>query len=318
VQNPPSVNQNAVKESPRSINANISLQRELPGQIIADVGYVGTYSRNLATTLQINNLRPGTLSGANASVNANALRPYLGYGAIGYRKNDGKSNYHSLQISATRRVSQGLSFGFSYARSQTKDLAYAQDVFAPMEWAYSGNHVPNVWNANFQYTLPTLSDSNAIVRGVAGGWSIAGLVMHQDGSPNSVTISGNFAQNGSSSSRATLRPGEDLYLPRDQRTPERWFNTNAFLTAAEMPRGQYGTSPRNVLKGPALDNVDLSLSKELKPANGATLQLRVECFNVLNHASFTEINTQVGTPSFGAVTLAGPGRVFALGAKLLF
>jgi len=63
--------------------------------------------------------------------------------------------------------------------------------------------------------------------------------------------------------------------------------------------------------------VDLSLSKSFKPAQGATVQFRVECFNVLNHASFTGINTAVGTAAFGTVTGAGPGRVFALGFKLL-
>ena len=315
---PPSVNNNAQRDVARNYNANVSVQRELPGRIIADVGYVGTFGRHLGSTAQLNALRPGTLTGANASVNPNALRPYLGYGAISYAQNNGKSNYHSLQMSASRRVSQGLSFGGSFAWSKTTELANAQDTYQPMEWALSGIHRAKVGSLNFQYDLPGLDSGNALLRGVAGGWAIAGVVLHQDGAPNSVTVTGDIARNGSSSSRATLKSGEDLYLPSDQRTTDHWFNTNAFLTAAEMPVGQFGTSGRNILIGPGLDSVDLSLSKVFKPAGSTTLQFRVECFNALNHASFTGLNTTVGTATFGAVTGSGPGRVFALGFKLLY
>src|SRR5258708_12726586 len=68
----------------------------------------------------INQLPAGTLQ-ANPGVNANALRPYLGYGPISIAENSGRSQYDGLQISVERRVSNGLHAGIAYTLSRTQD-----------------------------------------------------------------------------------------------------------------------------------------------------------------------------------------------------
>ena len=92
-----------------------------------------------------------------------------------------------------------------------------------------------------------------------------------------------------------------------------------------MTPGQFGNSARNLLIGPSFSRVDLSLSKRFAIGSRAKLQVRAEAFNVLNHTSFTGLNTTVrfdaaGNPTggFGQVTSAAPGRVMEFGARVTF
>src|SRR5262249_61321745 len=105
---------------PNVISFNLGVQRELRGNMIVEVGYLGTLGRHLMRTLNINQLPVGArLKPENRNVNTNALRPYLGYGNINLQENGDTSNYHSLQISLNRRMQQGLAFGVNYTFSRT-------------------------------------------------------------------------------------------------------------------------------------------------------------------------------------------------------
>ena len=46
------------------------------------------------------------LEAPNSTINVNALRPYLGYANVFLRDNSDNSNYNSLQVSASRRLTQ--------------------------------------------------------------------------------------------------------------------------------------------------------------------------------------------------------------------
>jgi hypothetical protein len=131
------------------------------------------------------------------------------------------------------------------------------------------------------------------------------------------------ARIGGTSARATVVG--DPNLPSDQRTPARWFNTEAFLAPERMIQGKFGNSGRNILIGPGFNQWDMSLLKNFRFTEARSLQFRAESFNVFNHASFTGLNTTVRfdatgkpTQSYGAVTGSGPGRVLELGLKLIF
>ncbi len=117
----------------------------------------------------------------------------------------------------------------------------------------------------------------------------------------------------------------DPTLSAGDRTPQRWFDTAAFLNPAAMTPGQFGNSPRNVLIGPRFSRVDLGLMKIVKVAGRLNVQLRAEAFNAFNTVSFTGLNTTVrfdaaGNPAggYGAVTSAAPGRVLEFGVRLTF
>src|SRR5262249_51050206 len=141
--------------------------------------------------------------------------------------------------------------------------------------------------------------------------------------PSDVTVPSDVAKIGASSTRASVIKNPNL--ESSQRTLARWFDTEAFLAPAQMVQGRFGTSGRNIVTGPAFSEWDVTISKNFRIHEQTRLQFRAESFNVLNHPSFTAINTTVrfdasGKPTqgFGAVTAAGIGRVLEFGAKLNF
>jgi len=119
----------------------------------------------------------------------------------------------------------------------------------------------------------------------------------------------------------SFAPGRTLngiYL----RKPEQWVDPTAFVLP---PAGTYGNAGRNILIGPGLANVDVSVFKTTRLSEGRNLQLRAEIFNVLNHANFgipssiMLTNTGAAAAAAGVITsTAGTSRQIQLGAKLNF
>jgi hypothetical protein len=101
----------------------------------------------------------------------------------------------------------------------------------------------------------------------------------------------------------------------DARTPERWFDTQAFTMPA---RGTFGSAGRNILDGPGLKHVSVSLLRQIPLRERYTMQFRVEAFNVFNSANLGLPDLFFGSPSFGRIGSAESPRHVQLGLKFLF
>lgn len=97
---------------------------------------------------------------------------------------------------------------------------------------------------------------------------------------------------------ASSRTLEGIYL----RTPERWYDPNAF---ALPEAGTFGNVGRNVLVGPGFQEVDLSLFKTTRLSEQFNLQFRVETFNLFNHTNFALPSAIALTPSGAPASAAG-------------
>lgn len=315
-------------KNPSVMSYNLGVQQELPARVILEVNYVGNQARNLPRTININQLPVGArLNPPNSAINANALRPYLGWGNISMRDHGDSSNYNSLQVSFNRRMASGLSFGGNYTWSKTLDTSSGtpQDAYdARPDYGLASIHRAHLFNMNYIYELPFFRRaSNGILRQALGGWQVSGVTSFQSGAPNSVSVPVDVARIGVGSSRASVIGDPDL--PSGERTLTRWFNAQAFLPADRMLQGRFGNSGRNVLIGPGFQMWDLAIMKDFSMKERARLQFRVESFNLPNHPNFTAINTTAqfnaaGDPinNFGAVTAAGPGRILSFGLKVIF
>ena len=116
----------------------------------------------------------------------------------------------------------------------------------------------------------------------------------------------------------TQRPNRvaDPTLPSSDRSPARWFDTDAFQVA---PQFTLGNGSRNPVRGPGYRNVDLALIKRTPLGRGrTTLELRVEAFNLTNTPPLGAPNGVLGAPGFGSITSAGDPRVVQLGLKVIF
>jgi hypothetical protein len=107
----------------------------------------------------------------------------------------------------------------------------------------------------------------------------------------------------------------DPNLPESERTPQRWFDTGAFVLP--LP-GQFGNAGRNIVIGPAYDNVDFSLIKNIAISDRHQLELRAEVFNLFNHPNLDIPVRIFGSPSFGQITTANFSRQIQFGIKYQF
>ena len=82
--------------------------------------------------------------------------------------------------------------------------------------------------------------------------------------------------------------------------------------------GQFGNAGRNIARGPALTNVDASLTRALKLTENVRLQFRAESFNVANHANLGLPVADLNSPTFGRILTAGSPRLLQFALKLVY
>ena len=140
------------------------------------------------------------------------------------------------------------------------------------------------------------------------------LVTLQSGPPFTVTTAANTTN---AFPAGPLRPNllHDPSLPADERTLTRWFDTLAFSAPAPFT---FGDSPRSVLRGPGLATTDLMLEKNFRLTGRVRFDLRAEAFNLFNRANFNRPGSVFGSPEFGVISSARPGRTLQLGLRLAF
>src|ERR1700722_8927360 len=98
-------------------------------------------------------------------------------------------------------------------------------------------------------------------------------------------------------------------------TPAEWFDTDAFALPA---KGTYGTGGRNVVRGPALIDLDTSLQKDVNLYERLRLQFRLDAYNSLNHPNFNLPGRIFGAANFGGITSAGDPRELQWALKVIF
>ena len=190
---------------PYTVNYNLTVQRELPGQMILSVGYVGAQGRHLERSIEQNvginqagcAADPNCVGGRDAaSQNSPQFWKYDGnvFGSVGQQGTDGNSRYNAFQASLNKRVSHGLSFLLSYtwAHSQDNGSGFESSGFGNrgvnpllpgLNWGDSDFDARQRFVASYQYEIPVphaLTTNGALSR-VFKGWRIAGNSTFQTG-----------------------------------------------------------------------------------------------------------------------------------------
>ena len=317
--------QDPVFNHPTAYDFSAGVQRELGFSTVVDITYVGRLGRNLQRERNINQLLPGTIQ-ANPGINAAALRPYLGFGAIRLSENAGKSTYNGLQISADRRYRGGLKIGMAYTFSRLRDDASDKrnlmfNAYDPSSyWAISDNDRTHLFNFHYIYELPFWRSQEKLHEKILGGWQLSGATVFQSGAPLSVWLNDDRAGVGDTTNQPwNLVGGPNISNPSfsngaavDQNF---WFNTAAFARPAP---GTFGNAGRNPVRGPHTQNWDIALFKTVGAPNGTRAQFRAEFFNFPNTPNLNNPQTNPTNGSFGRVTGKTSERNIQLSLKLLF
>ncbi|MBO0863433.1 MAG: hypothetical protein J2P21_34050, partial [Chloracidobacterium sp.] len=310
---PPNVNSLDVFPKQPSVQSwSLTIQRELATNLILEAGYVGTRGTHLPRTIQLNQADP------TSSVNANLRRPFLGYGAIPYNENSAVAKYHGLEVSLAKRVAHGLFFEASYTWS--KSLGHTES--APLDsrnkdldFGLSDLDRTHMFSFNYVYEFPFFKKRGGAAGKIFGGWQWSGITTFQSGTPFTVTQSGDVANFGGGTGAQRPDLVGDPNEGRGQ-SLDRYFNTAAFRRVTQS--GRIGTAPINAVRGPGINNFDMSLLKSVYFREGVRLQLGVEAYNVFNHPQFEGVDGGIDSANFGSVTSARDPRVLQLRAKFTF
>jgi hypothetical protein len=297
------------------------LQHELPYGLVTTVGYVGNGARKLILGLDYN-LPYGPAASTVAS-----RRNFPYYTGVSRQMPMGNSSYNALIWKVEKRFSKGISFLSAFTWSHTIDnvseVGNSIGTNGPVvPWNLQLNRgnsyidVRRQWASNVAYELPfgkgkALFNQGRVANALLGGWQVAALAALRSGLPYTVTTSGGITNAGGADRPNRLGEGT---LPSDQRTIDRWFDLAAF---AVQPQYTYGNSGRNILFGPGLKNLDLSLSKSFAIAEGKRLQFRAESFNFTNTPAFGQPGTTLNGAGVGQITSAGEPRRIQFGLKFI-
>jgi outer membrane receptor protein involved in Fe transport len=293
---------------------NASIQQELPAGILFEAAYIGSKGTDLGLYRRFNtpahveigqNLppRPGNLQ---------SLRTFPDLGPIIQVQHIANSSYNSLQLKASKHMGRSLSFLTSFVWSKSIDDADlpiaglfdavgAQDERnLRLERGLSFFNVGRRLSGGYVYNLPGVG---GFLRPVARNWQTSGIVTIQDGTPENVFYFATDFANSGTFNRPNIVPGQKISLPRDQRTPERWFNTAAFSQPAP---NTFGNAGRDIIPGPGNIVFDLALARIFHPREAHSIEFRAEFFNAFNYPNF---GIPVANPDFGPFF----GRIIATG-----
>jgi len=302
---------------------NLAVERQMTDRLVVSATYVGSAGHDLECCGVINQAYfPGPGSYLNRE------RPFPKMLTIRTNRNDGYSDYHSLQLKAEQRFSKGLSYLISYTLSKSTDLACSGyigvggcDITQPYnlgaDHSISAFDVPHVLNVSFVYELPfgrgkAVSIENAVLNHLAGGWQVSGIMNFRSGRPLSPRITFDNPNIGGGT-----KPRPDLVGDPKISNPSRlrWFNTDAFALPAKYT---FGNAGRNIIRGPWGHNEDISLFKNFTLYEQLRLQYRADFFNTFNLTRLGNPNMFLGRSQFGQISSAGPGRVIQMALKLIW
>jgi hypothetical protein len=100
-------------------------------------------------------------------------------------------------------------------------------------------------------------------------------------------------------------------------------NPLAFNTTLFSPEtlGQLGNAARRMFHGPGIENFDMQIGKTVRLRDIRSLDIRVEAFNVFNHAQFygpASVSGEINDPDFGRIVSAAAPRLVQLAVKFHF
>jgi hypothetical protein len=330
---------------------SFSIQRDLGFRTLIEAAYVGNRGQKIDVSRQLNPVPrqyystlpyrdQATIDFLSAQVSNPffGIPEFAGTGLAGQRTTRGQllrerphfqgistsfpagwSYYHSLQLSAEKRMGRGLTFQSSWTWSKFMEAVnYLNDTDPYLEKVISDQDyqhrfvVSAIWELPFGKGKPLLGGATGLLNHLVGGWQVQGLYEGQSGPAlgfGNAIFYGNL---------------HDIVLPVSKRSAERWFNTEAGFE--RDPQKQLGSNIRTFpsrftgVRADGINNFDMSMFRTFPIKERLRLQFRLETYNTMNHVQFEAPDTDPVSTAFGSVNAEkGHGqRQLNLSLKLLF
>ncbi len=308
---------------------NLAIQQALPWKFTLDVAYVGDHGVDTVATYNLN--ASTTLGSGTAGEPLNILYGKTAGATLyfaGY-----SSSYNALQVKLDRQLSSSLMITTAFTWG--KGMNYQGDDDGGLMWYIdpSRNYARTDFDRtltfvqSYVYQLPFGQGKHFLSSGPAawilGNWQLSGILSAMTGTPMTFGASGASLNTPGESQTANQVAPVQILNGINVGNP--WFSRASFT----QPTGvAFGTSGRNILSGPGLFSLNLSLFKTFTVLERFNCELRLETFNLTNTPEFANPSTSLTSSTYGYVnsTLGsgtgvngiGGGRAVQLGIKVMF
>ncbi|HTI49811.1 MAG TPA: TonB-dependent receptor, partial [Planctomycetaceae bacterium] len=254
---------------------SLSLERAFGSQSMISGGYVGSSAHRLLRR---------EAGGPGSTVTS----------MVALTTNHGASNYHGAQVQYRRRMSRGVQLLATFTLARSIDNG-SSDSF--LMWAAPGP--PDRGRSDFDLRLAfTMSASYEPAK--LRGWGLDAVFHARSGFP--ITVLQAEEYQGIALTNA-FRPNQAYGQPVWGVSPSdpggKRLNPIGYTATAPGTQGMLG---RNAVGGFGMSQLDLAVRREFRFSEHRTITLRVEAYNVLNHANFADPVRYLNSPVFGQST----------------
>lgn len=324
---------------------NLIVEQDLGSGFAMNVGYIGNHALHVMASRQFNPaVYNASDSPADSVGNENARRLHPGLGAVELADSYNYEITNAMEVNVTRRSRNGLTL--------LSNVVWMKTIDNTSSGTEGQTGPPNPFNlqssrgvadfdqalrftASVNYTLHRFN-LHGVADALGNGWQANGIVTVQGGLPLTITSGVDNSLSGVGNDYAVYVPGVSTARPAGANKLTQWFNTAAFaknpLPTANGNVQSFGNVPRNSLRGPGYDDVDMSLFKNIFPERRIHGQFQAQAFNAFNHTNLANPGTSVNsTGSFGQITATssstgsvnspstvGAQRVWQFALKIIF
>lgn len=311
---------------------NLDVERQLPGNFLLTVAYVGTRGEHLFVNQDFNGVNPAT-----------GVRFNPNLGEVVVRDNAGDSIYHSGQVTVDRKFTHGLLLRGAYTYSKLIDDA--SEVFTTTGLSsfsqdlqnQKGDYGLSAFDRRHRFVMTYILDvpyvhsseslGMKVLSQVTRGWQWSGTATFETGSPETISDGFDEIGNGHPNARPDFgsksAPFTSIGIDGTQlgitSTPGTFFGPiqaclNGLSTCVAQPAANFryiiqasglGNVGRNTFVGPGQMFYDTAVQRSFKFLERQSLTLRAEFFNAFNHPNlFTDggVNSyNLLNPNFGNI-----------------
>jgi hypothetical protein len=344
-------------KTPYAEEYRLSIERKIGKSALLEVGYAGNQAHRLLVLKAANPGDPSLCLSLSQASEVAATSPTCGpfgestsyttaagaavdgtrgplgpaFGSVSTQSTIGNSSYNALQanLRVAEKWGQVLA-GYTYSKSLDMGSNSGDQVnpFDPrLSRSLSAFDLRQNLVVSFVLKggLPTRALHNAML---GKGWELSGIARASMGFPVTLVNYGDTSLWGTQSNGVNNLPVDlpnydgsrgALHFYRNPRNNSTYFDTSRF----SLPDvGDPGNARRRFFSGPGMDNFDMSIQKSISLGESLSTTLRIEAFNVFNHAQFfgpEAVNGNVtDATEFGHVVSAQSPRLMQLSLKLAF
>ena len=308
---------------------SMNIQTQLSRNFLLEVGYEGARGTKLELVRSFNQ---ALSTDDNTFANVQERVPIPGFvaGQSLDAESTGASWYNALDVSLTKRFSNGLQFlaSYTWARSLTDSPGFAADPNGGVVTGDQNNVLaaygpdpfvrPQRFVLSYYYAIPGPKDTHSLEGRFLSGWALSGVTTFQSGQRLTITDLNLLAAFGSPAGgdRAQIAGG----CTNGQLTTHGSLNSrlNSFFNAAcftipaiigaDGVATAFGNSGTGIVSGPDQRNFDFAIIKRTPLTERFVLDFRAEFFNAFNTSQFANPDDNAGTvtfvPQLGGVVLA--------------